>query len=83
MDFSLVAINSSKIISKSEGKNPKKITVEFITEQVNVLKDKLGVILEGDPILISKVLDVWTFERDAKSRHNWIVTATKSEALHA
>ena len=83
MDFSLVSINSSKIVSKSEGKNPKKITVEFVTEQINVLKDKLGVVLEGDPILISKVLDVWTFERDTKSRRNWIVTATKSEALHA
>ena len=83
VDFSLVSIDSSKIISKSEGKRPQKVTVEFVTEQVNVLRDKLGTVLEGDPIMISKVLDVWTFERDAKSRRHWVVTSTKSEAMHA
>ena len=83
MEFSLIAIDSSKVLQKSSEQQPTTVTVEFISEQMNVLKDKEGVVLEGDPILITKVLDVWTFEKEGKGRSNWIVTATKSEALHA
>ena len=83
MEFSLIAIDSSKVLQKSDGQLPTKVTVEFVSEQMNVLKDKEGTVLEGDPILITKVLDIWTFEKEPKGRSNWVVTATKSEALHA
>ena len=83
MEFSLIAIDSSKVLQKSDGQLPTKVTVEFVSEQMNVLKDKEGTVLEGDPILITKVLDIWTFEKEPKGHSNWVVTATKSEALHA
>lgn len=83
MEFSLIAIDSSKVLQKSSEQQPTTVTVEFISEQMNVLKNKEGVVLEGDPILITKVLDIWTFEKEPKGRSNWVVTATKSEAFHA
>ena len=81
MEFSLIAINSSKILSKNDEKKPTRVTVELITEQMNVLRDKNGVVLEGDPIQISLVKDTWTFQKETGLRSSWIVIATKSEAV--
>lgn len=81
MEFSLICIDSSKIIEHK--KSPLKITVEFISEQVNVLRDAAGNVLEGDPMFIGKVVDTWTFEKKKGAKSAWIVTATKSEALNA
>jgi predicted lipid-binding transport protein (Tim44 family) len=39
------------------------------------------VVLEGDPVTIREVTDVWTFERDARSRDpNWLLVATGAAA---
>ena len=81
MEFSLIAINSSKILSKNDEKKPTRVTVELVTEQMNVLRDKDGVVLEGDPIQISLVKDTWTFQKEIGLRSSWIVVATKSEAI--
>ena len=81
MEFSLISICSSKIIRDT--KNPLKVTVEFISEQVNVLRDASGEVLEGDPLFIGKVMDTWTFEKQKGIRSDWIITSTKSEALNA
>ena len=81
MEFSLIAINSSKILSKNDSKKPTRITVELLTEQMNVLRDRNGAVLEGDPIQISVVKDTWTFQKEIGLRSSWIVVATKSEAV--
>lgn len=81
MEFFLIAINSSKILTKNDEKKPTSITVELITEQMNVLRDKDGIVLEGDAVQIAKVKDVWTFKKESKLHSGWIVCATKSEAV--
>ena len=80
-EFSLIAINNAKIISKNDDKKPTRITVELISEQMNVLRDKNGIVLEGDPIQLSCVKDTWVFEKTNGLRSSWIVIATKSEAV--
>ena len=81
MEFSLISINSSKVLSKDDDKKPTKITVELITEQMNVLRDENGTVLEGDPIQLSSVKDTWTFQKNTGLRSTWIVVSTKSEAI--
>ena len=81
MEFSLIAINSSKILSKNDDKKPTQITVELISEQMNVLRDKNGIVLQGDPIQISSVKDTWTFKKTTGIRSSWVVTSTQSEAV--
>ena len=81
MEFSLIAINSSKILSKNDDKKPTRIVVELISEQMNVLRDKNGVVLQGDPIQISSVKDIWTFKKTSGLRATWIVVSTQSEAI--
>ena len=80
MEFSLIGISSSKILSKNDDKKPTVITVELVTEQMNVLRDKDGNILEGDAIQIAKIKDTWTFKKENKLRSGWVVCTTKSEA---
>lgn len=57
-----------------------KISVEFVSEQVNVLRDKDGKVLEGDENYIQNITDVWTFERALNSTSpNWILISTKKQ----
>ncbi len=79
LDFSLIGIISAKILDKSD--DYKTVTVEFITEQVNVLKNEDGQIIEGDGMHVAQMRDVWTFQKEGK--FNWLVAATKSEPYHA
>ena len=81
MEFSLISINSSKVLSKDDDKKPTKITVELISEQMNVLRDENGMVLEGDPIQLSSVKDTWTFKKNNGLRSTWVVVSTKSEAV--
>lgn len=62
-------------------KNSVKIVVEFITQQINILRNAQGEVVCGDENFIQKITDVWTFERtlDAKDK-NWILVSTKKHA---
>lgn len=72
--FEKVEIKEAKI-SKNE---IAKIAVEFITEQVNLLKNADGEIIEGDENFIQNITDVWTFERALTSTSpNWLLVSTK------
>lgn len=79
IDFSLICFDSVKILNKSISKD--EITVQFITEQINLLKNSEGTVLEGDELSVATVTDTWTFKKKGKSK--WIVSATKSGVAHA
>lgn len=59
-------------------KNKALLSVEFVSEQVNVLRDKDNAVIQGDENYIQNITDVWTFERalDAKTL-NWVLVSTK------
>ena len=72
--FDDVEITNYKI-SKSE---VAKITVRFVSEQVNILKNKDGEVIEGDENFIQNITDSWTFERALTSTNpNWLLVSTK------
>lgn len=79
LDFSLIGILSAKILDKSN--DYETVTVEFITEQVNVLKSAEGNVIEGDALHVAQMRDVWTFQKEGK--FNWLIASTKSEPYHA
>ncbi|MBE6458397.1 MAG: Tim44 domain-containing protein [Alphaproteobacteria bacterium] len=67
-------------ITKAEisDKQIARISVEFVSQQVNILRDKDGTVIEGDENYIQNITDVWTFERAINSTSpNWILTSTK------
>lgn len=56
------------------------VTVRFVSEQINVLRDAEGQIIDGNPNEVQKVIDLWTFRRDTKSSDpNWLLIKTESE----
>ena len=72
--FDDVEITNAKI-SKSE---VAKITVRFVSEQVNILKNKDGEVIEGDENFMQNITDSWTFERALTSTNpNWLLVSTK------
>lgn len=76
-DSTLVAIRSAEIAGAELKKGAARITVKFVSEQVTVLRDKEGHIVEGDPSRTDTVENEWVFERNLKSGNpNWTVVAT-------
>lgn len=74
------AIRKSEVIASIlEGKKAK-ITVRFIADETSVTRDKDGEIIAGHPDRTTEMRDVWTFERDVKSRDpRWFVTETRGD----
>jgi predicted lipid-binding transport protein (Tim44 family) len=77
LETSLVGIRTAEIIDAYMAGRTAHITVRFETQQISVLRDADGSILEGDPSAVIEVTDVWTFERDTRSADpNWTLVAT-------
>jgi len=56
------------------------VTVRFVSEQINVVRNADGQIIDGNPNEVQKVIDLWTFRRDTKSSDpNWLLVKTESE----
>ena len=79
LDFMLICFSSVKVLQRDKEKNS--FLMEFVTEQVNVLKDSAGKVLEGDPMTVQSIKDIWSFKFSDKG--TFVVAATKSEAFHA
>lgn len=59
------------------------VTVRFVSEQVNTLRDAEDRVIEGDPNRVIDVVDVWTFRRDVRaSDPNWQLVATRAAEEH-
>ncbi len=76
----LVRIVSADIVEAELLERQARITVRFISQQIIVVKDAQGAVVEGDPNKAIQVTDLWTFARDPRSRDpNWILVATRSQ----
>lgn len=81
VDFALIAIKTATVKSAKLTDRAARITVKFVSEQSSATKNEDGVVLEGDPVTVHTITDIWTFERDTRSRDpNWQVVATEAGA---
>lgn len=79
MEDTLVGINKVDIMEAYMEGSVANVTVKYISEQVNVVRDGDGNVVSGDPNAVVEVTDFWTFSRDTKSRDpNWFLVATRS-----
>ena len=67
--------NASEMLNKKSKENDE-VTVRFTTEQINLLKDEKGEVIEGDKMSISIMTDTWVFKKIGHDA--WIITATES-----
>jgi predicted lipid-binding transport protein (Tim44 family) len=79
METELVILKPPKLESVEVNDTHALIDVRFQSEQVNVIKDKTGAIIDGDREHVDSITDVWSFARDlASTDPNWALVATRS-----
>ena len=79
METELVVLKPPKAEAVTVGRHPRAIDVRFQSEQVNVIKNRAGEVIDGDREHVDSVTDIWTFARDLASRDpNWALVATRS-----
>jgi predicted lipid-binding transport protein (Tim44 family) len=77
----LVGIREAEIVDAALEGRIVRVTVKFVSEQINVTRDSEGRVVDGDPTASATVTDIWTFARNTSSRDpNWNLVATLSPA---
>ena len=77
LDINIIKMISIQIKDVKKLKNFLRISVLFKSEQIKVLKDKKGNIIDGDQKKSILVKDLWTFEKKIQSKDlNWILVET-------
>ena len=77
LKIEIININSIKINEVKKLNNFLRLSVLFETEQIKVLKDKNGKLIDGNPKKSILVKDLWTFEKEIKSIDmNWKLIET-------
>jgi predicted lipid-binding transport protein (Tim44 family) len=79
LETQLTAVPAPEVVDARMDGSRARVTVRFKSEQINVLKDAEGKIIEGDPQTAEEVIDLWTFERDTASADpNWTLVETRT-----
>lgn len=79
VETQLLGTPSAEIVSAKIEAKMAFVTVHFISEQISVIRDRDGNIIDGDPNQIIKVEDLWIFARDIQSLSpNWFLVETRS-----
>ena len=77
----LIGLSEATIAEADADARAARITVRFVSEQVNVTHDAEGRVVDGDPSTVTKVTDIWSFLRNLRARDpNWTLVATRSPA---
>ncbi len=65
------------VAARAEGKEAF-VTVRFVSDQENILRDAQGAIMGGEEGKFEEVTDIWTFARDTQEpAARWIVVETR------
>lgn len=79
-ETTLIGFEASDIAAAATEGSHALVTVRFVSEQINVVRNVEGQIVDGNPNEVQKVVDLWTFRRDTTSTDpNWVLTKTESE----
>ncbi len=55
------------------------VTVKFVSDQMNVTRNREGEVIAGDADAVEEVIDIWTFGRNTRSRDpNWLLVETRT-----
>jgi predicted lipid-binding transport protein (Tim44 family) len=80
LETTLVSFILADIVGAAMEGRKARVAVKFLTEQVNVLRNSAGDVIDGDPATVTKITDLWTFGRDTRARDpNWQLVETRSE----
>ena len=79
LKIDIIKMNSIQIKDANEVDNLLKVSVLFESEQIKVLKDRKGKIIDGDQKNSILVKDLWVFEKRIQSKDlNWKLVETSN-----
>ncbi len=74
------AIRKVEIVAARLERRDAFVTVRFVADETNILRDSADMILHGNPERITETIDVWTFVRDTRAREpGWLLIETSDE----
>ena len=80
-ETTIVAIDKAEIIEGEMRGNVARVTVKFVSQQINLVRDKEGEEVGGDSRRIERITDLWTFARNTRSADpNWTLVETSVPA---
>lgn len=81
MEVTFVGIEKVEVVSAHATSDTMNLMVSFQSDQIRVVRDDAGEVVDGDPNRIDLVRDRWTFSRPLNSNDpNWTLTATDGAA---
>jgi len=79
LETTVIGIKSAEVIEARVDGRMAFVVMKFVSEQVNVTKDKDGAVVDGDPSHVTAITDIWTFARNTRARDpNWLLVETRS-----
>jgi predicted lipid-binding transport protein (Tim44 family) len=79
LETTLIGIKSSDIIEARLDGRMAFVVLKFVSDQVNVTKNKDDAVIDGDPNYVTTITDLWTFARNTRARDpNWTLVETRS-----
>ncbi len=77
VEMTFVGLASAEFVEAGLEDRRARVTIRFVSELTSATKNSEGVVIEGDPVTVREITDVWTFERDITDRDpNWQLVAT-------
>lgn len=79
VETTFVSMDKSTIEDAQVRGRSEQVAIRFETKLITVTRDGAGVVVDGNPEVVSDIIDVWTFARDIDARDpNWKLIATES-----
>jgi len=79
VEFNFVGFEKVEMVDAALKGGTAQVTVKFVSKLISATRDKAGEVVDGDPVHIADVTDIWTFARDVGSRDpNWLLVATET-----
>ncbi len=79
LETNIVSIKSAQIHNVTVKHDQVNITVEYVTDQIKSTRNAKDEVVDGDPDTIERVTDLWTFNRNIKSKNpNWTLVRTET-----
>ncbi len=80
LETRIIRIKDAELLDAGMTINIAKVTVRFISEQVQLTRNAAGEIIDGSDTTSREVTDVWTFARNTRSLDpNWHLVETRAE----
>ena len=78
LETTVIGLDSAELVDARVAESMAQVTVKFVSQLINVVRDRDGNAISGDGAA-KQVVDVWTFVRDTHSSDpNWALAETRS-----